>query len=129
MKFITFGAAMAASFAGLCLAQPASTATNWKLATGYRAESFHTQNIAQFAREVGITSGGQLTIEVFPNNALAKLADISQAVRDPENAPLDQATRTSAWTVRELLFHLLLDAQRALVRSRPQPMVRQTSTT
>ena len=37
------------------------------------------------------------------------------AVRDPENGQLDQATRTSAWTVRELLFHLLLDAQRALV--------------
>ena len=56
--------------------------TNWKLATGYRAESFHTQNIAQFARDVGQASGGQLTIEVFPNGALAKLADISQAVRD-----------------------------------------------
>ena len=40
---------------------------------------------------------------------------ISHAVRDPENGQLDQATRTSAWTVRELLFHLLLDAQRALV--------------
>ena len=40
---------------------------------------------------------------------------ISHAVRDPENGKLDQGTRTSAWTVRELLFHLLLDAQRALV--------------
>jgi hypothetical protein len=40
---------------------------------------------------------------------------ISHAVPDPENEQLDQATRTSAWTVRELLFHLLLDAQRALV--------------
>jgi Mycothiol maleylpyruvate isomerase N-terminal domain len=40
---------------------------------------------------------------------------ISDAVRDPENGKLDQATRTIAWTVRELLFHLLLDAQRALV--------------
>ena len=82
MKFIQIGAALAASLAGLCLAQPASTATNWKLATGYRAESFHTQNITQFAREVGAVSGGQLTIEVFPNSTLAKLADISEAVRD-----------------------------------------------
>ena len=82
MKFIKIGAALAASLAGLCLAQPASTAANWKLATGYRAESFHTQNIAQFAREVGTASGGQLTIEVFPNSTLAKLSDISQAVRD-----------------------------------------------
>ena len=82
MKFIKIGAALAASLAGLCLAQPLPTATSWKLATGYRAESFHTQNIAQFAREVGQASGGQLTIEVFPNSTLAKLADISQAVRD-----------------------------------------------
>ena len=82
MKFIKIGAALAASLAGLCLAQPASAATNWKLATGYRAESFHPQNVAQFARGVGVASNGQLTIEVFPNNTLAKLADISQAVRD-----------------------------------------------
>ena len=84
MKFIKIGAAFAASLAGLCLAQPvpATNATNWKLATGYRAESFHTQNIAQFARDVGQASNGQLTIEVFPNSTFAKLADISQAVRD-----------------------------------------------
>ena len=55
--------------------------TAWKLATGYRAESFHTQNILQFSREVGQATAGQLTIEVHPNNALAKLNDISQAVQ------------------------------------------------
>ena len=60
----------------------AQSPTNWKLATGYRAESFHTQNISQFAREVGTASSGQLTIDVMPNGTLAKLADISQAVRD-----------------------------------------------
>ncbi len=84
MKIKHIGAALAASLAGLCLAQSAAApnATSWKLATGYRAESFHTQNIAQFARDVGQASGGQLTIDVFPNSTLAKLADISQAVRD-----------------------------------------------
>ena len=60
----------------------ASSPVTWKLATGYRAESFHTQNISQFAREVGVASAGQLTVEVFPNSTLAKLAEISQAVRD-----------------------------------------------
>ncbi len=82
MKFIKIGAALAASLAGLCLAQTTNTVTNWKLATGYRAESFHTQNIAQFARDVADASAGKLTIEVFPNSTLAKLADISQTVRD-----------------------------------------------
>lgn len=74
MNFIKIGAALAASLAGLCLAQPASTATTWKLATGFRAESFHTQNIAQFAREAGAASGGQLTDEVFPNSQALALS-------------------------------------------------------
>ncbi|MEP6792344.1 MAG: TRAP transporter substrate-binding protein DctP, partial [Ramlibacter sp.] len=56
--------------------------TTWKLATGYRAESFHTQNLYQFAQEVEQASAGQLKIELFPNNTLAKLNDIRQAVQD-----------------------------------------------
>ncbi|MDI1274672.1 TRAP transporter substrate-binding protein [Polaromonas sp.] len=56
--------------------------TTWKLATGYRAESFHTQNIAQFSREVEQATRGQLVIQVHPNNTLAKLNDIRQAVAD-----------------------------------------------
>ncbi|MCY1165803.1 MAG: TRAP transporter substrate-binding protein [Pseudomonadota bacterium] len=55
--------------------------TTWKLATGYRAESFHTQNIVQFSREVEQATGGKLLIQVYPNNTLAKLNDVSQAVQ------------------------------------------------
>ena len=55
--------------------------TTWKLATGYRAESFHTQNILQFSRDVEQATAGQLLIQVHPNNTLAKLNDISQAVQ------------------------------------------------
>jgi hypothetical protein len=51
--------------------------------------------------------GGRLLESVY--------ALITDAVRDPASGQLDQRTRTSEWTVRELLFHLLLDAQRALV--------------
>jgi TRAP-type C4-dicarboxylate transport system substrate-binding protein len=58
--------------------------TQWKLATGYRAESFHTENIVQFARDVERTTSGALRIEVHPNNALFKLADIRQAVQDAQ---------------------------------------------
>ncbi|WP_411878840.1 TRAP transporter substrate-binding protein [Polaromonas sp. YR568] len=68
--------AVLASHAPALLAQ-----TTWKLATGYRAESFHTQNIYQFAREVEKASAGQLVIEVHPNNTLFKLNDIGQAVQ------------------------------------------------
>ncbi len=76
---------LAAYFAvGLSFAQTPSGSTQgttWKMATGYRAESFHTQNIARFASDVSTATNQQLTIEIFPNNTLAKLADISQAVR------------------------------------------------
>lgn len=56
--------------------------TTWKLATGYRAESFHTQNILQFSRDVEQATRGQVVVQVHPNNTLAKLNDIRQAVAD-----------------------------------------------
>lgn len=70
-------AALAAAVASPCLAQPT---TSWKLATGYRAESFHTRNIEQFAAEVAQATGGRLKIEVAANNSLVKLAEIPAAV-------------------------------------------------
>lgn len=68
--------------AALLAAGAAHAQTHWKLATGYRAETFHTQNLQQFAQEVQEATGGQLRIEVYPNNSLVKLADIRQAVQD-----------------------------------------------
>lgn len=56
--------------------------TQWKLATGYRAESFHTRNIVQFAQDVERASAGALRIEVHANNSLFKLGEIPQAVRE-----------------------------------------------
>ncbi|HVL44899.1 MAG TPA: C4-dicarboxylate ABC transporter substrate-binding protein, partial [Acidovorax sp.] len=56
--------------------------TLWKLATGYRAESFHTRNVVQFAQEVERATSGALRIEVHANNTLFKLGDIPQAVQD-----------------------------------------------
>jgi TRAP-type C4-dicarboxylate transport system substrate-binding protein len=73
MKLLLVTALAAASMAH-------AQTTHWKLATGYRAESFHTQNIEQFAREVAEATEGRLKIEVAPNNALVKLAEIPAAV-------------------------------------------------
>lgn len=66
----------------LCAATVAHAQTTWKLATGYRAESFHTENIVQFGKDVEAATQGQLKIEVAPNNTLFKLGDIRQAVQD-----------------------------------------------
>ena len=79
MKHIWIATAFAAASGQPCLAQ---TAVQWQLATGYRAESFHTQNIERMAADLARASAGRLRIEVKPNNALVKLADIRQAVQD-----------------------------------------------
>ncbi len=63
-------------------ASVAHAQTTWKLATGYRAESFHTQNIAQFADEVAAATAGRLKIEVAANNSVVKLPEIPKAVAE-----------------------------------------------
>jgi TRAP-type C4-dicarboxylate transport system substrate-binding protein len=73
----------------------AGAQTQWKLATGYRAESFHTQNLLQFAREVEQAAAGGLRIEVHPNNTLVKLADIRQAVQEGKLAQAGETIMSS----------------------------------
>lgn len=68
--------------AALLAAGAAHAQTSWKLATGYRAETFHTQNLQLFSQDVEQATGGQLKIEVHPNNSLVKLGDIRQAVEE-----------------------------------------------
>jgi len=68
--------------AALAVAPVVHAQTQWKLATGYRAESFHTRNIVRFAQDVERASAGALHIEVHANNALFKLGDIPQAVQE-----------------------------------------------
>src|SRR4051812_41341051 len=88
MKSILCAAALAAVVAAPCLAQAqtapaqAPAAVQWKLATGYRAESFHTENLQAFAQDVRQATAGRLQIEIHPNNSLHKLAEIRQAVQD-----------------------------------------------
>lgn len=60
----------------------AHATVTWKFATGYRAESFHTQNLIRFADEVRVATRGQLVIEVHPDNALYKLVEIPVAVKN-----------------------------------------------
>lgn len=68
--------------AALCAASVAHAQTTWKLASGYRAESFHTENLAQFGRDVEAATGSKLKLELAPNGSLFKLNDIRQAVQD-----------------------------------------------
>lgn len=70
----------AAAMLGGLLPLKAKASSSWKLATGYRAESFHTQNLSTLAREVSVATQGSFVIEIYPNNTLAKLNDIRAAV-------------------------------------------------
>jgi TRAP-type transport system periplasmic protein len=77
----------ALAVAGTCYAQnkvtplPASDPVVWKLATGYRAESFHGKNLNEFAQDIDSATAGKLKIEMHPNNALVKLNEIKAAVQ------------------------------------------------
>jgi TRAP-type C4-dicarboxylate transport system substrate-binding protein len=68
--------------AALVAAPVAHAQTQWKLASGYGLDSFHTRNLVQFSREVEKASAGALQIEVHANNTLYRMAEIPQAVRE-----------------------------------------------
>jgi TRAP-type transport system periplasmic protein len=61
---------------GLGAAGPARAAQAWRLATGYRADSLHGQNLRQFADEVAVASGGSLTLDLHAEGKLLPLAQM-----------------------------------------------------
>lgn len=54
--------------------------TTWKLATGYKVDTFHGKNLLQLTKDVAALPGG-FRVELHPNNTLFKLNDIFDAVR------------------------------------------------
>lgn len=73
-KFVPCFALLAC--AGLTQAQ-----TKWDLPTGYSANTFQTQNVEQFAREVEQLSGGKLKITLHPGGSLFKQPEIKRALQ------------------------------------------------
>jgi TRAP-type C4-dicarboxylate transport system substrate-binding protein len=69
-------AAMLGAAAGVAHAQ-----TKWDLPTAYPATNFHTENIQQFANDVGKASGGKLAVTVHPGASLFKAPEIKRAVQ------------------------------------------------
>lgn len=79
MKRRTFFAT--ALVAGLGLTVQAQAATKWDLASAYPAFNFHTQNLAQFAKDVDATTQGDLKITVHSGASLFKMPEIKRAVQ------------------------------------------------
>ena len=68
--------------ASITLGAPLAQAqTKWDLASAYPTTNFHTENIAQFAKEVDTATNGKLKITVHANAALFKAPEIKRAVQ------------------------------------------------
>ena len=73
-----------AVLAGFCLgglSVGASAQTKWDLPTAYPANNFHTENLAQFAKDVDAATGGKLKIQLHDNASLFKAPEIKRAVQ------------------------------------------------
>ncbi len=73
---------LALALAGLAAlaAGPAAAQTKWNLPSAYPGDNFHTENIAQFGKDVESLSGGKLTITMHPSASLFKAPEIKRAV-------------------------------------------------
>lgn len=62
----------------------ADPTTTWRVATGYRGDSFHGQNLQQFGQDIQSITGGALRIEVRPGNlpAAIQMDRIPASVQD-----------------------------------------------
>jgi len=67
--------------AASAIASTALSQTKWDLPTGYAVNSFHTQNLQQFANEVDQLTGGKLKITLHPGGSLFKAPEIKRAVQ------------------------------------------------
>ena len=55
--------------------------TKWDLPTGYGANTFQTENVQQFAKDVDKATGGKLKITLHPGGSLYKANEIKRAVQ------------------------------------------------
>ena len=68
----------------LAFSAGAQAQTKWDLPTAYPATNYHTENIAQFAKDVDAATGGKLKITVHANASLFKATEIKRAVQSSQ---------------------------------------------
>lgn len=72
---------VAAAAALVSAAQPAFAQTKWNLPAAYPTDNPHSENLAQFAKDVAAATGDKLQITVHANASLFKAPDIKRAVQ------------------------------------------------
>ena len=75
----TLHALSGALLAGLAVS--AGAQTKWDLPSAYPASNMHTENLAQFVKDVDAATGGKLKIQVHDNASLFKAPEIKRAVQ------------------------------------------------
>lgn len=63
--------ALIAGMAAMHGASADPTTATWTVASGYRADSFHGQNLQKFGQDVESATGGALKVALLPGNASA----------------------------------------------------------
>ena len=61
-------------------AAPVQAQTKWNLPAAYPATNYHTENLAQFAKDVEAATGGKISIAIHANASLFKAPEIKRAV-------------------------------------------------
>ncbi len=76
LRALATAAAVTALSAGFAGAQ-----TKWDMPTAYPATNFHTENAAQFGKDVDAATGGKIKIQLHANASLFKAPEIKRAVQ------------------------------------------------
>ncbi len=76
LRALATAAAVTALSAGFAGAQ-----TKWDMPTAYPATNFHTENAAQFAKDVDAATAGKVKIQIHANASLFKAPEIKRAVQ------------------------------------------------
>ncbi len=72
---------LAVCLSSIAIAGFAQAQTTWDLPTGYGANTFQTQNVEQFAKDVEQMTGGKLKITLHPGGSLFKQPEIKRAIQ------------------------------------------------
>jgi len=81
LRLSAFAAAIAVALASAPVCAQGSAPVVWKLPSAYPADNFHSENLAQFAKDVAAQSGGRLTFTLHPGASLYSAPAIKSAVR------------------------------------------------
>lgn len=78
LRALATAAAVTALSAGFAGAQ-----TKWDMPTAYPATNFHTENAAQFAKDVDAATAGKVKIQIHANASLFKAPEAAPSPRRP----------------------------------------------